>query len=258
MARPHVAERGEHAFTRAGRSGLEIGEETRDRLALEAVLRPAQIAGEDRELEQLGVARDLVLGAEEERTDDDVLPVVGAELRGHRLQLTGEHEVQHQRRDRVVAVVSERDLGAAELFGEAIEDAAAEARAERAERLSGGDLLGDDRVGVLADHPEVVSVRRHVRGQPLARVAGVALIDVHRDDLEAHGRALREVDEEVMERVAVLAAGDRAEDAIALRDQIEIVDRARHPPRELAFEARAFVDLHRSTRPLRARGSGGT
>jgi hypothetical protein len=104
--------------------------------------------------------------------------VVGDELGGHRLELPGEDQVEHQGHDGVVAVVAEGDLGAAELDGEAVEDAAAQAGAEGAVGLALGDLVGDDRVGVLADHAEIVAPCRHVLLEEVAGVAGVALIDV--------------------------------------------------------------------------------
>ena len=52
-----------------------------------------------------------------ERADDDVLAVVGHELRRHRLQLAAVEQVQEERLQDVVAVVAERDLGRAELAG---------------------------------------------------------------------------------------------------------------------------------------------
>ena len=94
--------------------------------------------------------RQVGLGRVGERADDDEAAVVGREARRHRRQLAAEEQVQEQRLERVVAVVAERDLVAAELARHAVEDAAPQPRAERAVGLPLGDLVGDDGVGVLA------------------------------------------------------------------------------------------------------------
>jgi len=56
-------------------------------VALEAVLRAAQVARDDRKRLRRGKVRDVALCAFDERTDDLKAPVVGAIHRGHRLQL---------------------------------------------------------------------------------------------------------------------------------------------------------------------------
>ena len=83
---------------------------------------------------ELGVAREIALAHVDERADDDVPAVVGDELRRHRLQLAAEEEVEEERREDVVAMMAERDLGRADLAGHAIDDAAPQARAQRAHR----------------------------------------------------------------------------------------------------------------------------
>ena len=84
----------------------------------------------------LGERADVLLGAVDERADDDVRPPSATSFGGIDGELPGEDQVQEQRLEDVVAVVAEGDLVAAELLGDAIEDAAAQARAERAVRLS--------------------------------------------------------------------------------------------------------------------------
>ena len=86
------------------------------------VLRAAQIARNDRKLAAARVARNLALGAVRERPDHDVLAVVALQLRRHRFQARAEEHVQEQRLDDVVAMVAERDLGGAELVGDAIQE----------------------------------------------------------------------------------------------------------------------------------------
>ena len=82
---------------------------------------------------QLGGERgDVGLGALDQRADHLEAAVVGAVARRHRLQLAAVEQVQQERLERVVAVVAERDLVAAEPLGGGVEDAAAQPRAQRA------------------------------------------------------------------------------------------------------------------------------
>ena len=94
---------------------------------------------------------------------------------GHGRQLAAEEQVQQQGLEGVVAVVAERDLVAAELAGHPVQDAPAQARAQRAVGLPLGDLVGDDRVGVLAQDVErdagplpgaAAAARRRTPGAP--------------------------------------------------------------------------------------------
>ena len=102
----------------------------------------------------LGPAREVGLGDVGERADDDVPAVVADQLGRHALQAAAEEHVHEQRLHHVVAMVAERDLGRAELARDAVEDAAAQARAQAAHRLAFGHQALDDRVGVLLDDPE--------------------------------------------------------------------------------------------------------
>ena len=97
-------------------------------------------------------------------------------------------------RENVVAVMSERNLGRAVLLREAIQNPAPEPRAERAVRLSFRDLVGDDRVGVLFDHPEVVLLLAHVVAEAVGGVAGMALVDVDDDQLHETARVHQRAD----------------------------------------------------------------
>ena len=214
---------------------LEVVDHLADDLALEVVLRAAEIARKDRERLFLCVEGDVFLGAIRERADDDVT-VLRHQLRRHRSELPGEEQVQEERLEDVVAMVAERDLRAAHLLRDAVEDAAAKARAERAVGLSFGDLVRDDRVGVLLDHREVVALVTHVLAQTIGGVPRVALIDVDDDELEANRRALFQLPQHVQHRVAVLAAADADHHAIALGEHLEIHHGARHGTREATLE----------------------
>ena len=123
---------------------LDVIEETRDGFSLQALLRAAKVAGEDRELSELREGSDVLLGAIREGPHDHVLPVVGKELRGHRRELAREEEVEEQRLKNVVPVVAKGDLPAAKLRGHAVKNSAAQARTQGTVRLPSRDLVGDD------------------------------------------------------------------------------------------------------------------
>jgi len=76
-----------------------------------------------------GVARDGRLADIGQRPDHDVPAVLAQELGRHGLQSPAEEQVQEQRLDDVVAMMAERDLRHAVLGREAVQGAAAQARA---------------------------------------------------------------------------------------------------------------------------------
>jgi hypothetical protein len=67
-----------------------------------------------------------------------VLAVVADQLGRHALQLAAVEHVEEQGLHDVVAVMAQRDLGAAQLVGHAVQDAAAQARAQAAGGLASG------------------------------------------------------------------------------------------------------------------------
>ncbi len=64
----------------------------------------------------------------------------------------------------IVAMVAEGDLGRSHFTRERVEDAAAQARTERAVRLALGHLLFDDGVGILLHDPIFVALALEVLG----------------------------------------------------------------------------------------------
>src|SRR5450755_5008397 len=108
---------------------LPFAQHRADLLALKVLLRAAEIARDDGKRHRLGKAGEVALAHVRERAYDHVLAVVGDELRRHRLQLGGEKKIEKECRQYVVAVMTERDLGRAELARHAIQDATAQARA---------------------------------------------------------------------------------------------------------------------------------
>jgi hypothetical protein len=71
----------------------------------------------------------------------------------------------------------------------------------------------------------------------------VSRVDVHADDREADGRALAEHVEDLNQRPAVLAAGQPHHDAVAVLDQVEVVDRLCDFSGNLGFKVRRVPHL---------------
>ena len=258
MRRHDACHRVEDAVDPARVLALPAAQHLADAHALQVLLAAAEVARNDRELALLGPALEVALGDVGERADDDVAAVVADQLGRHALQPAAEEHVHEQRRHHVVAMVAERDLGRAELARDAIEHAAAQARAEAAHRPAFGDEALDDRVGVLLDDPVVDAEPGQVLGQHLGRKARLLLVEVDGDDRELDRRALAQLDQDVEQRVAVLAARDADHDAVAVLDHREVGDRAA----DLAMQALLQLgDLDRELAArrgvARARGAGG-
>ena len=206
---------------RPGNSRSQAGQHLLDRHALHVVLRAAQLAGDERKAAPARVAGDVTLGHVGERPDDDVAAIVGAQLRRHGLQAPAEEQIEEQRLDDVVAVVAERDLGDAVLAREAVQGAAAQPRAQAAHRAAFRDHALHDAVGVLLD-----DVERHAEGcevvrQHVRREIRLLLVEVDGEQLEAHRRAALQRQQQVEQRVGVLAARQAHHDAVAGADHAD-------------------------------------
>src|ERR1044071_6739615 len=101
---------------------LELLEKAPYDLTLQVLLRTAEVAGQNWKRAHLRVGTDVVFCAVDERANDGVQPVVGQKLWRHGLELARKEEVEKERDDHVVAMMTEGNLRAAELGREAIED----------------------------------------------------------------------------------------------------------------------------------------
>lgn len=172
----------------------------------------------------LGIGLDVLLAAIGQRPDHHVAPVVGQQLRRHGLQGSAVEHVEEEGLEDVVAMVTEGHLGRADLVGEGVQRATAQARAQRAGGLAFRDLLLDHRVGVLLDDVVLDADRLQVLRQDMLGKTGLLLVHVHRDDLEADRRDLLQVEQDVEHGVAVLAAGQADHDLVAILDHVEVGD----------------------------------
>ena len=129
MCRHDVSKRIEDRLDPPGKLFLPRPQHRANLPSLQILLRTAQRARNEREFHRIGVAREITLSNIGQRADDDMTSVIGHELRRHRLQLAAEKKVEEKRCQEVVAVMSEGDLCRAELARDAIQHAAAQARA---------------------------------------------------------------------------------------------------------------------------------
>src|SRR5688572_14668492 len=126
-----VAKRPDHRALDLGMFDFELGNQALDALPLKAqIAARGTAATDDRQLAFLRIRACFTLGDVNERPDDDVLAVVGDKPGGHRLETSGEKEVEQQSFDEVVEMVSERDLRGADILGDPVQNAAAQPRAE--------------------------------------------------------------------------------------------------------------------------------
>ena len=226
VARHDVGQRLEHGVLDAGVLDLEVGDQPLDALPLEAEVAAGRAAAaDDRQLPLLRVQPRLGLVYIDKRANDDVLAVVGDQPRRHRLQRTGEEQVQKKRLDKVVGMVAEGNLGGADLAGNAVQHPSPQPGTQR----TGRGVGLEDVVHQLADLRVLDAVL------PAARLAGsgddvvlevlVAGVDVDGDEGKGDGRPLPQFIEDLEERPAVLAARQADHDAVAILDEIEVVDR---------------------------------
>jgi len=248
-----VAHGAQHVVGAAGVLALPLPHHRSDLHTLQVVLAAAQRARDDRELPMSRPAFQVGLSHIGQRADYDVAPVVAGQLGRHALQAAAEEHVHQQRHHHVVAVVAECDLGGTEFRSHPIEDAAAQARAKAAHRLALGHQLLDDRVGVLVLDVEGHAARAQVLRQHVFGEAGLLLVEVDGNQLEVHRRALAHRDQQVEQRMAVLAAGQADHDPVAGFDHVEVGNRAAQFAMQLLAQ---LVGLEGLTARV-ARGGGG-
>ena len=225
VRRDHMAEGAVHVVDAARELLVPLAQHLPDLHALQVLLAAAQRARNDRELAVRGPALDVGLGDIGQRADHGVAAVVADQLRRHALQAALEEQVQEDGAEEVVAVVAQRDLVGAQLAGDPVQDAAAQPRAQAAHRVALGNHALDHRVGVLVLDVEVDAAALQVGRQHLGREARLLLVEVDRDDREVDRRALLQVQQDVEQRVAVLAAREADHDTVALLDHVVVGDR---------------------------------
>ena len=220
----HVLQGAEHDLDATGALALPLLQHLLDHLALQVLLRTAQVAGDDGKFLELAVGLDIGLGTIGQRADHHVAAIVGEQLGRHGLERAAVEHVEEEGFQNVVAVVPQRHLGRTDLVGVGVQGATTQARAQRAGGLALGDLLFHHRVGVLLDDVVLHTNGFQIGRQHMLGETGLLLIHVHRDDLELDRRHLLQVQQHVEHGVAVLAAGQADHHLVAILDHVEVGD----------------------------------
>ncbi|ULA59738.1 MAG: hypothetical protein LZF60_160066 [Nitrospira sp.] len=100
-----VPKGGEHAVVGAGKTLIPVLQHLLDLFAFQILLRAAQVAGDDRKLEQGGIMGQVGLLHIGQRSNHHMAAALGTQLRRHRLHLAGEEQIQQQGFENVVAMV---------------------------------------------------------------------------------------------------------------------------------------------------------
>ena len=103
-------------------------------------------------------------------------------------------------------MMAEGNLGGAKFGGGTVENAATQARAQRAGGFPFRDLLFDDAVGVLFNNLIFNAQLLKIRRQNMLREPRLFLVEIHRHQREGDGRAFLQVTQDLQHGIAVLAA----------------------------------------------------
>ena len=169
---------------RPGEAFVPIAQHVADDLALQVGLRAAEVARDDWELFQLGIFNQIFFFHIRQRTDDDVFAVVAYQLGRHSFEFAAVKHIQEHGGKDVVAVVSQGDFGAAQFFCGAVEDAAAQAAAQRTSRFAFVQHAFNGGVGVFFDdfvrHADAFEIgRQYFFGE-----TRLLLVEIDGDQLE--------------------------------------------------------------------------
>jgi len=137
-------------------------------------------------------------------------------------------EVHEEGLKNVVAVMAEDDGRTAFLARDAVEIAAAQARAERAHRAPRRDLRGHHGIGVLIFDPVRHAHAGQELGQHGGRKAGLALIQIAGQKVHRQQAAPFQFGQDRQQGIAVLAARQADQPAVAGADHAIGLDRLAH------------------------------
>ncbi len=148
-----VHQRTKHHLPAAGAVGLPPIKNSLDLLALEPVLRAAQIAGNDGILHRSREFFAIRFGDMRERAVKKQIAFLVHQFRGHRSEPSTVKEVHEKCLEYVVAMMPQNDSGATFFAGDAVKMATAQTAAQRTEGPARRDLVHHDGVGVLILDP---------------------------------------------------------------------------------------------------------
>lgn len=158
------------------------------------------------------------------RSNDDMAAIVASQNGRHAFKTPSVEDIEEKGAHDVVHVVTECNLRAAKLVGNAIENATAQSRAKGTDILAVRNQSLDDRVGVL-----ILNVVRHpavfqVRPQRLNGELRDMLMDVDGDEREVDWSSCLERFQRLKQYEAVLAAAHGDKDFVSILDHAEVGD----------------------------------
>jgi len=151
-------------------------------------------------------------------------PALGAELWRHRFHLAGEQQIQEQCFQDVIAMMTQSNLGRAQLRGHSVEVAAPESGTERTGGLAFGDQSLDDRVGVARFDVKRHASRGEIVREYMRRKARLLLVQIDGNDVEMDRGAGAQGKQNLQEPVAVFSAGEADHDLVAVFDHAVVGD----------------------------------
>jgi len=208
MRRPGVGQRPRHDLLGAGPRRLPFRQHRLHPRPLQPFLRSAEVAGDDREAERLGKAREVGFRRPCERAKHQEVALVVEEFRGHRGQPAAMQEIHQEGLQRILAVMAEDHRLAALLAGDPIEVAAPKPRAKRAIGAPLRDGAHDHRIGVAPLDPMRDAVAGQKVRQDLGGKTRLRLIQIAGEEIDGQQPTPFQVEEDCEERVGILAAGE--------------------------------------------------
>src|ERR1044071_2783732 len=103
-------------------------------------------------------------------------------------------------------MMAERDLVAAFLDGDVVQNSATQPRTDRTIRLAFRDQSLDDRIRIAFDDAKRNVELAEICGQHFSRKSRLFLVEIHGQQVEIHWRAATDIDQKVQKCVTVFTA----------------------------------------------------
>ena len=232
MGRIDVCESAQHRILAARHAGFDIGKHRLHRIALQAVLRTAEIARDDREFHGLGKARQVVLGAVGERPQHKKIALVVEQLCRHSGKAAAVEEIHEEGFEDILAVMPENQRVAALLPGDAVEVAASEPGTERAVGRPFGHLLLHNGIGVAILDPMRHADRAQVIRKDVLGEIRLALVEIAGDEFHRQQAPPLEVHEDRQQRIGILASRQPDQPAALPVEHPEVFERLANQPQK--------------------------
>ena len=149
-----------------------------DPLTLEVRLRAAEVTGNDGIAPERGKAGDIDLTTIGQRPDNGVASIVTSQNGRHGSQHTPIEQVQKQRLQNIIGVVTQGNLIALHLDGGIVKDASTQPRTERAGGPALRNMRLNDGKGVLGQNAVLLSQASQIPGQHLGGEPRLPLVQI--------------------------------------------------------------------------------